>query len=83
MGYSGGFYEAHHLVGHGDRLEDRAVVVLFVVEVLSVTAVLVLLAAAARTGGVAGQFFASHFSLLAASSLVSPRKPLRAPAQCW
>src|SRR5262249_50363859 len=62
------FKEAHHLVRHRDRLEDRAVVVLFVVEALAVAAVLVLLAAAARTGGVAGDLLASHSSLLAVSS---------------
>src|SRR5262249_26168304 len=55
------FKEAHHLVGHGDRLEDRAVVVLFVVEALPVAAVLVLLAATARTWGVARKSFTRHF----------------------
>src|SRR5262249_17490183 len=33
-----------HFLGHGDRLEDRAVVVLFVVEAFAVAAVFVLLA---------------------------------------
>src|SRR5262249_18040496 len=66
------FEQIDHFLGHGDRLEDRAIVVLFEVEALAVTAVLVLLAAAARTGGVASAPLASHFSLLASHPWCRP-----------
>jgi hypothetical protein len=54
------FENIDHLLGHGDRFENCAVVILFVVETLAVAAMLVFLATAAGTGGVAGQFFAGH-----------------------
>ena len=54
-----------NLLGHWHGFEDVALVVLREVEVFSVAALLVLLAAAAGTGGVAGDFFAGHgFALI-------------------
>src|SRR5262249_23011641 len=58
------FEQIDHFLGHGGGLEDRAVVVFFVVEALAVAAVFVLLAAAARTRCVARDFLAGHQSLL-------------------
>jgi hypothetical protein len=54
------FEQIHHVLGQRDGLEERAIVVLFVLEALAVAAMLVFLAAATGTECVAGQLLASH-----------------------
>ena len=50
----------HHVVRKWDGLENRAVVVFDEGEVLFDAAMFILLATAARTGSISGEFFAGH-----------------------
>jgi hypothetical protein len=74
----GGFITRCYLLGHRDGFEDVALFVLLEVKVFAVAAMLVLLAAAARTRSVAGDFLVGHGSALISELLLDGFNP-----RCW